>query len=155
MSPWRTLLLRRQALLLIIGMTIVAGCQPAGEADMELTQTLTRAAEGVAPGQVLSLDAVVTQPWDQVLLVGPYTPNTLIEKATGGALPAALQRIDIDKRDDVNAVVFLLDGKASAAVALPRRVADFNKADLLRPVARAQAQLVRAASGVEFRWRTP
>ena len=146
---------RRRLALLWITCTIAAGCQPAGEADMELTQALTQAAERVAPGQVLSLDKAVTQPWDHVLLVGPYTPNDLMQKVVGGTLPAALERIEIDKRDDVNAVVFMLDGKASAAVALPRRVADFRKTDLLRPVPRQQAQLVRAASGVDFRWQTP
>ena len=141
--------------LLAILFTMAAGCQPAGTADMALTQTLTQAAEAVVPGQLLALDEVVTQPWDQVLLIGPYTPADVMKKILGGELPAALQRIQIDERDDVNAVVFLEGGRATAAVALPRRVADFRKTDLLRPVPRQQAQLVRAASGVDFRWQTP
>ena len=94
----------------------------------------------VAPGQVLSLDKVVVQPWDQVLLVGPYTPNALIQKATGGGMPAEMGAIEIDKRDDVNVLIFMRGGKASTAVALPRRVADFDKADLLRPTDRKNAQ---------------
>jgi hypothetical protein len=143
---------RRLTLLLIVAAT-AAGCEPAGKADMELTQTLTQAAEAVAPGQVLSLDKVVTQPWDQVLLLGPYTTEDLMKQTVGGDLPAALQRMQIDQRDDVNAVVFLQGGKVVAAVALPRRVADFPKSELLRPVMRTQAQLVRAASGVAFRWQ--
>lgn len=148
-------LLPRREILLWITCTLTAGCQPAAKADMELTKTLTQAAEAVAPGQLLSLDKVVVQPWDQVLLVGPYTPNAVIQKATGGSLPAELERLEIDKRDDVNLLIFMQGGKPSTAVALPRRVADFDKADLLRPTERQKAQLVRAATGVGFRWQAP
>ena len=38
---------RRLTLLLIVA-AMAAGCEPAGKADMELTQTLTQAAEAVA-----------------------------------------------------------------------------------------------------------
>jgi hypothetical protein len=144
--------LRRVFLLLIVS-AVSTGCEPGGKAEMELTQTLTKAAEAVAPGQALSLDKLVTQPWDQVLLFGPYTTVDLMKRAVGGELPPALQRIQIEQRDDVNAVVFLQGGKVVAAVALPRRVADFPKSELLRPVPRNQASLLRAASGVEFRWQ--
>ena len=122
---------------------------------MELSMSLERAAEAVAPGQVLSLDKVVLLPWDRVVLVGPYTPTSLVQQATGGAVPAELERIEIDRRDDINVLIFMQGSKASAAVALPRRVADFDKADLLRPKDRQKAQLVRAAAGVQFRWQMP
>lgn len=144
--------LRRVFLLLIVS-AVASGCEPGGKAEMELTQTLTNAAEAVAPGQSLSLDKVVTQPWDHVLLFGPYTTVDLMKKAVGGDLPPALQRIQIEQRDDVNAVVFVREGKVAAAVALPRRVADFPKSELLRSVPRTQAKLLRAATGVEFRWQ--
>jgi hypothetical protein len=143
--------LRRVTQLLIV-FAVVAGCERAGEADLELTQTLTKAAEAVAPGQRLLLDKVVSQPWDQVLLFGPYTTVDLMKKAVSGDLPPALGRIQIERRDDVNAVVFLHCGMVAAVVALPRSVADFPKSELMRPVPRTQAQLVRGASGVDFRW---
>lgn len=121
---------------------------------MELTQTLTRSAEATAPGQTLSLDTLLPMAWDHVLIVGPYTPVALIEKAMGASMSSQLRAIEIDQRDDVHAVVFVQQGQVAAAVALPRRVADFDKADLLRPVPRGEARLIRASSGVRFSWLT-
>jgi len=143
----------RRFFLLLAVSAMASGCEPGGKADMELAQRLTKAAEAVAHGQLLSLDKLATQPWEEVLLIGPYTPVDLMKQAVGGDLSPALQRIQIEQRDDVNAVVFLQGGKVAAAVALSRRVADFPKSELLRPVPRAQAQLLRATAGVDFRWQ--
>lgn len=138
---------------LLIGQ--VAGCDSGGKADMPLTQSLTQAAMDVASGNTLVLDKVIAQPWDHAVVFGPYTPKDSMRQVLGGDLPAVLEQIQIEQRDDVNAVVFLAGGKVAAAVALPRRVADFPKSELQRPVARAKAQLVRDASGVNFRWTQP
>ena len=143
---------RRQAFLsLFLAMT--TGCSPKESSDMVLTQTLTHAAEAVGPGQALVLGDLVTQPWDQVILFGPYTPEEVMRKALGVELPVSLKNIKIDERDDVNALVFLNGKSLAAAVALPRRVADFSKTELQRAVVRAQARLVRDAAGVNFRWQ--
>lgn len=148
---------RRPTLLslsvILIGLT--AGCDPDGKVDMPLTQILTQAAMAVAPGDLLVLDKVVTQPWDRAVVFGPYTPEDLMKQTLGGELPAVLLRIQIDQRDDVNLVVFLAGAQVTAAVALPRRVADFPKSELQRLVSRAQAQWVRDAGGLAFRWQGP
>ncbi len=144
---------RRRALLLCLVGLSSAGCRPADRPDM--TRALATAATAVAPGQVLVLEQAVPLAWDRVLVVGPYTPLDAIRAAAGGPLPADAERIGIDKRDDIDMLVFLRPGGDGLALALGRDVADFDKADLLRPVPRAQARLVRAASGVAFRWQAP
>ena len=144
---------RRQAILWV-ACILGVGCESGGS-DVELTRSLTEAAEAVAPGQVLSLDRAAQKPWDTVVLVGPYTPVSLIEKAIGTTVPDNVRRLALEGRDDVNLLLFLSSGKVIAAVVLPRRVADFNKADLLRPVARSKSNLVRAATGVAFRLEAP
>ena len=141
-------------LLLFLGV-LGAGCEVGGKPEIDPTQTLTQAAGTVQPGQELALDRVVAQPWDRVLVIGPYTPEDEMKKAIGAELPPTLKRIQIDRRDDVHAVVFMQGSTAAAAVALPRRVADFPKSELLRPVRREQAQLVKDPKGVTYRWKAP
>lgn len=144
---------RRQALAWLVGVSgnLCAGCSSSEGTPTGLTRSLTTAAHAAAPGETLDLERVVAQDWDTVILIGPYTPVPMIEKAIGGAAPRAVTRLSIEERDDINVLVFLLAGKVAAAVALPRSAADFNRADLLRPLDRQRAHLVRSSSGVVFR----
>ena len=143
--------LRRRTLLAGLAGALAAACRPGGDAEM--ARSLADAARAVAPGQVLSLDQAVPIAWDRVMLVGPYTPPAAVRAAAGEDLPADVERSGIDRRDDINLLVFLRRGGDGLALELGRGLADFDRADLLRPVDRARARLVRGATGVLFRWQ--
>lgn len=117
---------------------------------MDITAALERACATLKPGDTLAFESVAPFAWDHLLLAGPYTPVSELQRVLQGPLPSSLKDIDIDRRDDVNAAVFLNGNDVVHAQALARRVIDFDKAFLLKPIPRAQARFVRTPNGVLF-----
>ena len=143
--------LRRRTMLACLAGTLATACHSGRSTEM--ARSLASAAQAVAPGQVLSLEQAVPTAWDRVMLVGPYTPSAAIRAAAGDKLPAEVEGSGIDGRDDINLLVFLRRGGDGLALELGRGLADFDKGDLLRPVDRARARLVRDPKGMRFRWQ--
>jgi hypothetical protein len=117
---------------------------------MDIADALEKACATLKPGDTLVIESVAPFAWDHMLLAGPYTPVSELQRILQGPLPSSLKDIDIDRRDDVNAVVFLNGNDIVHAQALSRREIDFEKASLLRRIPRGQARFVRVASGVQF-----
>jgi hypothetical protein len=117
---------------------------------MDITGALEKACSGLRPGDTLAIAAVAPFAWDELLLAGPYTPASEMQRVLAAPLPSSVEAIGIDSRDDVNAIMFLDGGAIVHAQALPRRVIDFDEADLLTRIPRAQARFVRAPVGVMF-----
>ena len=117
---------------------------------MDITAALERACASLKPGETLAFESVASFPWDHLLLAGPYTPASELQRVLQGPLPSSLSDINIERRDDVNAVAFLNGKDLVHAQALPRHVIDFGKVDLLKRIPRAKARFVRAPSGVLF-----
>lgn len=117
---------------------------------MDISAALERACATLKPGDTLVFESVAPFAWDHLVLAGPYTPVSELQQVLQGPLPSSLKGIDIDRRDDVNAAVFLRGNDVVHAQALARHVIDFQKDFLLRRIPRAQARFVRAPSGVLF-----
>ena len=114
---------------------------------------LATALRGTRPGQVLDLARVVPGSWDHVLVAGPYESKERLRQACDGRLPPELERLDdFGVSEGSNWLVFLQYGEAGQALEVSRRDADFGNAQLMHPVPRARARLVRAASGPAFSW---
>jgi len=140
--------LRRGLIGAILAISVAACSQP--DQTMDIVAPLERATSGQKPGETLNFATLAPFTWDRMLLAGPYTPLAELERVLAKPVPGALRSIDLDRRDDVNAAVFLNGQDIVHAQAIPRRIIDFRKADLLKPIARADARFTRAESGVGY-----
>lgn len=64
--------------------------------------------------------------WDKLYIFAPYTPANDIEKKIGD-VNATVKKINIEARDDINLLVFMLQSKVIGVVPYPRQKVDFSR----------------------------
>jgi hypothetical protein len=90
------------------------------------------------PGTRLALADHATFPWEKACIFGPYTASSEIETATGVA-GAAGQAQDIHRRDDINLLLFIHEGRIARSIAHPRNRGDFGPEVVGKCVSKDQA----------------
>jgi hypothetical protein len=86
----------------------------------------------------LALADHATFPWEKACIFGPYTASSEIETATGVA-GAAGQAQDIHRRDDINLLLFIHEGRIARSIAHPRNRGDFGPEVVGKCVSKDQA----------------
>jgi hypothetical protein len=119
-----------------------SGCRKSSAAEAAQIAALEKACTGMKAGDVLALDTVFSSDWDRVVAVGPYTPEGAIVAALGKPLPSTARDIAVEGRDDIYMLLFVSRDQGVAAVAVPRRVMNISKRNLLQPIPREQARFV-------------
>ena len=130
---------RRPFLLgLAAGLLLLAAC--AGE-DRAATfiHGLGVAVHGLQAGQTLQMETVNPAGWSQLYVFAPYTPLAVIGAAIKTPLPADIERIGLQERDDINLLVFVDQRSVQLVAAVPRNVVDFSVAGAGRPYDRHAA----------------
>lgn len=110
-------------LLALAVAVLAAGCagQPsAGPVAIALEQRLTASPLPAA----IDLGEIVAEPWDAVIVFGPYTSPATIE-AFLGSIPSSDISDRLAKSDSDNLFVFTSKGRVVSQELIPRGIADF------------------------------
>jgi hypothetical protein len=136
MATVRVLLVLAVATLLLFGVGYAVRHKPAYAASQQIDRLLA----SVPPsGGAVDFSQIDGFGWDALYVVGPFTPHAQIEAALGFAWDKA-ETVNIQRRDDINLLVFTKDGVVVASLEPRRGKLDFA---LAAGVARFTPQTAR------------
>jgi hypothetical protein len=112
-------------------------------------------AQAIAQGRVVDFGQLDHFAWDALYIFTPYTSGETIDAALGFAWDGA-DATGIERRDDINLLVFTRDGAVVAYSAIPRSTLDFEQGAAGRAFTPDAAQFqVQQESGSQMVVLTP
>ncbi len=105
----------------------------------------------VENGMKFSLERLQVVDWDKLYIFGPYTPTNDIEQKIG-AISVTVKEIDIEARDDINLLVFMLQSEVIVVVPYPRQKVDFSRVASGTPIFKEKSFFTIVESADEKEW---
>ncbi|MBC8162876.1 MAG: hypothetical protein H7Z42_16835 [Roseiflexaceae bacterium] len=152
--------LRRWLMIVLVGMLLVGitGFVSPHLRRYELSRRLdSLVLQATAPGGSGAVDIgqIDQFGWDRLYVFTPYTPHTTVDEALGFAW-AKVHELDIERRDDINLLVFTQGRSVASYLELPRNRLDFAHISDDHLFTRLSAQFqARTESGSQVLLLTP
>jgi hypothetical protein len=117
--PFHAIALLLSVLLLLLGNWKHQGAQSQFAADLMVAyQNLN------GPNDQVKLSRITRFGWDRMFVFPPYTPTSEISKILGASVPDVIEKIGIERREDINLLVFLDGSKIVEVSPVSRSAVD-------------------------------
>jgi hypothetical protein len=122
--------------------------------ESEIMRSLEKIIEDgkkIESGMKFNLESLQAVEWDNLYIFGPYTPTNDIEQKLG-ANNVTVKEIDIEARDDINLLVFMLQSEVIVVVSYPRQNVDFSPVASGTPILKEESFFNIVESADEKEW---